>query len=95
MVSSEICKTACKLAQSDIDLIADDGNDQRLASEVLRSYGIDRSVAEIWNLLVYHLKAALELGLRDHARRLFLASREFLELHPELQPSGATVVAHG
>jgi hypothetical protein len=93
MVSAEICKAACNLAQSDVEALAGDRDDTGLAAEVLRSYGIDIGIAEVRNLLVYHLRAALELGLKDHARRLFLALRELLELHPELvQPVSAAVI---
>jgi hypothetical protein len=80
---------ACGLSQLDLDAIGDGRDDMNAANSVLRSYGPDIGVIERRNLLLYHLRAALEFGLRDHARRLFLALREFLELHPELLASTA------
>jgi hypothetical protein len=84
MISRDRCMRACGLSRSEFEAIGDGGDDLNTADAVLRSYGPDIGVIERRNLLLYHLRAALEFGLRDHARRLFLALREFLELHPEL-----------
>jgi hypothetical protein len=84
MISRDTCMMACGLSRSELETFDDGSDDMTTANAVLRSYGPDIGVVERRNLLLYHLRAALELGLRDHARRLFLALREFLELHPEL-----------
>lgn len=63
------------------------------ALATLRSYGSGMPASDIRSLLVYHIQAALDLGIPDHARRLFAALNEHLELYPELLPEADHAIA--
>lgn len=53
-------------------------------SACLRSYGGDIAPSDTYRLMVYHVRAAIDLGLTDHAKRLFAGLIELLDSHPEL-----------
>ena len=53
----------------------------------LDAYGGCLDAGDTFKLIVYHIRAAIDLGLADHARRLFTGLLELLDRHPELVPN--------
>ena len=60
------------------------------ATASLDAYGGTLAPADILKLLVYHIRAVIDLGLPDHATKLLAGLMQLLAEHPELtkRPDG-------
>lgn len=54
----------------------------------LDSYGGALVPVETLRLMLYHIRAAIDLGLAEHARRQFAGLLELIDRHPELVQTG-------
>ncbi len=85
MISKDDIIGLCGLAEEEVEAVAEHEHLPDVAAAALASYllhkvkGADR----IRDMIVEDLRAALDKGESEHARRLFMALRHFLSEHPE------------
>jgi hypothetical protein len=88
MTVIETCQKACGLTPDDMALFGFDQASRSIAEQVMRSYPTGMEPAQLRDLIAYHIKASMDLGMHDHARRLFAAMCAYIDKHPELSLSG-------
>jgi hypothetical protein len=88
MNAVEACQKACALSADEMALFEFHRESLGVFDQVMRSYPTGMEPWQLRDLIAYHIKASMDLGLHDHAQRLFSAMCAYIDHHPELSISG-------
>ena len=85
MITLEDCIAMCGLTEEEVLAIAEHEHIPEIAAAALAQYLLcqDHGAERIRDMLKDDIRAALARNDREHARKLFMALRDFLSMHPE------------
>lgn len=79
------CQELCGLTAAEMSVVAGVPKSNPALEQMIRNYPVGLEPQQFRELIAYHIKAAIDLGLHEHARRLFATLCDYVGSHPELR----------
>jgi hypothetical protein len=94
MISMKDCIALCGLTEEEVMAIAEHEHVPEIAAAAMARYLLKKpgGAEQIRDMIRDDIHTALSRGDKDHASKLLMVLRDFLETHPEAQMKRAEVV---